>query len=57
METRDPALSKTKIAETDTRETSYDSQTANDHQAVNNHDELKKTLPRTKALIPLKKAW
>lgn len=42
METRDPALSKTKIAENDTRETSYDSQT------VNNHDELEENITENK---------
>ena len=42
METRDPALSKTKIAENDTRETSYDS------QAVNNHDELEENITENK---------
>jgi len=42
METRDPALSKTKIAENDTRETSFDSQT------VNNHDELEENITENK---------
>lgn len=42
METRDPALSKTKIAESDTRETSFDSQT------VNNHDELEENITENK---------
>jgi len=38
METRDPALSKTKIAETDTHKTLDDSQT------VENHDELEENV-------------
>ncbi|WP_394212764.1 hypothetical protein [Psychrobacter piscatorii] len=42
METRDPALSKTKVEENDTRETSYDSQT------VNNHDELEENITENK---------
>ena len=42
METRDPALSKTKVAENDTRETSYDSQT------VNNHYELEENITENK---------
>lgn len=42
METRDPASSITKIAENDTRETSFDSQT------VNNHDELEENITENK---------
>ena len=48
METRDPALSKTKIAENDIHETLNDSQAASDHRAVKNHDELEENITENK---------